>query len=297
MNPRAVHVVVCTHTTRWLAECLAGLAQQRVRATSVIVSCDNEDEGIRGVVARCARDYDMEIRLVQREHAGVARLNQVRNNGLRALQSDVGVGDHDQVVVMDGDVVLDVEAIGQHADLAARFGMVIPFRIDVSEQRSKGVAAAGIIDGSEVFEIGDTDRKRLAERQRRYERELAMKLWPLVGGVLVKAHKPKVLGGHHAVRWSVLKAVNGYDEAYQGYGYDDDDLSRRVHALRPRVEVGIAVNSVMAFHLWHPTRASSGGPKATSGYERFMQVDWSSRTLHGLESPIDQAQVRVITNP
>src|SRR5262249_6815500 len=112
---------------------------------------------------------------------------------------------------------------------------------------------------------------------------------------LPKAHKPKILGGHHAVSVRCLRAVNGYDEQYTGYGYDDDDLSRRLHALSPPPRTAIAVSEILALHLWHPSRAPAR-PTDAPGYARFSSPGLPIEAEHGWRNPIPQPEphVRVI---
>jgi hypothetical protein len=129
----------------------------------------------------------------------------------------------------------------------------------------------------------------LTARERRYRLQLLLKSIPLVGSMLVKPHKLKVLGGHHAVSVRCLRAVNGYDEDYVGYGYDDDDLSRRVYSIRQPPKVAIAIRRIHAYHLWHATRAPSR-PTSAPGYERFRRRDLPTAAVHGWKNPTKQPQ-------
>ena len=299
-----VHLVIPTHTTRHLETCLAGIACQTTAPDSVVVTCDVDDEGIERVVRDVwprvaeklagSRDgggsggLDPTLRLVMRSHAGEPRLNQVRNNGVRALLES-GAPERDLVVVIDGDMVLATDAIARHRRLAAEGAdVVVPFRINLSEERTRGVGADALLRGPDAWPqslvLTPEDERTLANRDRRYRRQLFTRR---IAPFLTKPHKPKLLGGHHAVRLGALIAVNGYDERFVGYGYDDDDLARRLHGiggLRWRV----AVAEIPAFHLWHPTRAPAR-PTDAPGYARFAGVAAPVRCERGLVSHLEQA--------
>jgi len=60
-----------------------------------------------------------------------------------------------------------------------------------------------------------------------------------------------------------LLAVNGHDEAYEGWGKEDDDLSRRLRAAgrRPVSLIGIA-QTVHQYHLRQPWRPVRRRPSA-----------------------------------
>lgn len=295
-----VHLLIPTHTTRHLGACLSAIGAQEASPDSVVVTCDVDEPAIReliervwpsvsaAVVRRGAATSPPPLRLVMRAHAGEPRLNQVRNNGLRALMES-GAGDRDLVVVIDGDMVLAPRAVARHRSLAADGAdVVVPFRVNVDEARTGRVDAAAFLaepmSWPAELTLSPADEAALASRDRRYRRQLVTRR---LAPWLTKPHKPKLLGGHHAVRLSALKAVNGYDERFVGYGYDDDDLARRLHGLGA-LRWAVAVRQIPAFHLWHPTRAPAR-PTEAPGYARFACGDLPVRCERGLDSPLDQA--------
>ncbi|MEO0512402.1 MAG: glycosyltransferase family 2 protein [Planctomycetota bacterium] len=294
-GPR-VFLLIPTHTTRHLAPALASVACSTDRPDGVVLTCDNDRPDIPELALRTWRTIDAPRRpplvVTHRSFRGVASLNQVRNNGLRALDERFGLRDEDLVVVVDGDTCLEPRALSEHR--AERADLVIPFRVDLTEDEVGLFEPAELAGGA--FPPMDrlltpTRLERLAARQQRYERQLRQKKTPIVGR-LVKAHKPKLIGGHHAVRVRALRAVNGYDEAYTGYGYDDDDLSRRLH--RTGAGVSIRVGDVHAFHLWHPTRAPEK-PSDAPGYGRFIDDAGDPiRADLGWQTPGDQPEVVTI---
>jgi len=298
----AVHLLACTHTTRHLEACVASLAAQRQPPATFTLTCDGADQEIAYTLLEAWRSVQdafgervPTLILTQRPHTGEARLNQVRNNALRALDAGAYLSPHDLVVVIDGDMVLWPDAIEQYGALAAEGAdVVIPYRVNLDEKRTRllvRLIARAPAEGARAMAsvLTDTDRARLAEREQRYLRQHRLKRIPLVGSLLVKSHKPKLLGGHHAVRARTLRAVNGYDEEYVGYGYDDDDVARRLHASRPRPRVDVAVRRIGAIHLWHPTRAPSR-PTDAPGYARFRRSDLPTACAHGWENPIEQPE-------
>lgn len=296
-SPR-VHVLIPTHTTRHLDTCLAALAAQSDAPDTVTVSCDVDAPEITGLIDQVwplvvdaiesAGRSAPSMSHVSRAHQGEPRLNQVRNNGLRTILCDGGQPD-DLVVTIDGDMILSPGAIASHRALArAGHDVIVPFRINLSERHSLAINSRQFL----LAEAAGADRlipeavqtDALKRRDRRYRRQLWQRR---VLPWLSKTHKPKLLGGHHAVRLGALQQINGYDEQYIGYGYDDDDLARRLHQLGG-LRWAIAVASIPAFHLWHPTRAPAR-PTDTPGYARFSRPDLPVRAAHGIADPIAQS--------
>jgi len=319
-----VHLIISTHTTRHLAVCIASLAAQVRPPDTVVVTSDSDDDAIGRLLdeiwprvmrvlmnsPRGQRGRRMPS-LVHtfRPHQGEARLNQVRNNGLRALEMTIGIGRpgamaaHDLVVAMDGDTMLEPSACKKYTAMArSGFELVIPYRVNLDEARTDQVSAESILRFADATaaavvsqRLSEQDFALLEDRHGRYVRQLAIAKIAPRGLEVVKPHKPKVLGGHHAVSVGRLRAINGYDEHYTGYGYDDDDLSRRLHAMVPRPKTMIAVRNIIAWHLWHPTRAPSR-PTEAPGYARFSSAELPVAAECGWRNPMPQPQpvVRVV---
>ena len=308
-----IHLLIPTHTTRHLGTCLAAIACQTRPPDSVVVSCDTDDAAIGGVLdgmwtrvcaALRGRGAGPVPRLVHayRPFQGRARPSQARNNGLRALDAEVHPGDGDLVVGIDGDMILDPAVLARHgADAARGAEVIIAFRTCLDEGTTGRVSAEMLLLCGEagIWEkLGSPqDRAALADRQRRYERQLHIRsllprqLWR----ALVKPHKPKLISAHYAATVGRLRAVNGFDEEYEGYGYEDDDLGRRLLAVVPPSRVSIAVDRAPAYHLWHPSRAPSR-PTDAPGYTRFARADLPTYAMHGWKNPADQPTptVRVV---
>ncbi len=291
-----LHVLIATHTPDRLAPALLALARQSRAPDSVVVSVDGVDPEIESVTQRAAERFrasESHTRLIlaQRAHTGEARLNQVRNNGLRGLSERVSLGDADLVVTLDGDIVLHPDTLREHAGREA--DVVAASRVNLDADRSTRLAAAieddAMTDGLWEELTTAADRADLARRAARANRAATLRRSGL--SVLVKAHKPKLLGAHHGVRVRALRAVNGYDEAYVGYGYDDDDLARRLHAARV-FRWSIAIEPALAYHLHHATRAPDR-PTEAPGFSRFESRGWTPRAAAGWTSPADQPDVEV----
>lgn len=298
----AVHVLIPTHTTRHLGICLGALARQTLSPASIVVSCDTDAAEIGQLLDRLSPEVCNLLRErsgrapkmlhAARPHQGEARLNQVRNNGLRALQSHASPSASDLVVVIDGDMALAPDAIEKHAEMARRADVIVPFRINLTEAQTATLDLSRLLDPTSAWPKalipGPAHLAALRSRHRRYQRQL---LTRRLAPWLTKPHKPKLLGGHHAVRWNALLSVNGYDEAYVGYGYDDDDLARRLHqsGRATTLRWQIAVRDIIAHHLWHPTRAPSD-PTEAPGYARFATAGLPFRTARGLDHPFSQPE-------
>ncbi|MCW5776307.1 MAG: hypothetical protein KIS87_07715, partial [Phycisphaeraceae bacterium] len=280
------------------------LANQTRPPDTVTVSCDTDDPAIpelmRDVwprVAGCLRARSQpvpSVRVVQRPHQREARPAQVRNNALRALGAAGELSDRDQALFIDGDMMLSETACAQHHALAVSgHGLVIGFRANLDEAETADIEAHAILTPSfsTASLLTPAQRASLRARHRKYERQLRLRR--LLPGPLcpVKRHKPKLISCHAAASIASLRQVNAFDEQFTAYGYEDDDLGRRLHALRPPPRVAIAVAEIIAFHLWHPSRAALR-PRDNPGHARFgarRQI----RAVVGWSNPAPQQEPRV----
>jgi hypothetical protein len=296
MPEAKVHLVITTHTPRHLASMLASLAWQTEPPASVVVTCDGDDPAIDAAIdtwvppaaAKLKEPGRPDFVHVSRAHGGVARPNQARNNGVRALDGLGLLRAHDVLVFLDGDMLLAPGAVaGYRRETDAGADLLIPFRVNLDQARTEVLTPDGILRDGPIAEVGAADAA-LAKRHARYRRQLWLsKFLP----ILTKPHKPKIITAHVGVRVSAFEGVNGLDEEYSGYGFEDDDLARRLHALRPRPRTRIVVRDILAAHLWHPSRAPAS-PMDAPGYERFMRA-WSVRAERGLVNPIKQDEPRI----
>ena len=276
-------VLIPTHTTRYLDLVLAALSRQTVPPAHIVVSCDTDDPAIGAVIRDAATRFGLTVHWVRRPHMDGERLCQVRNNGVRHLVEALGCRSG-RLITLDGDMIAADDLVARHLATCPGRGLVYPYRVNVDEALSRGLTAAGIASGRERLEVSDAERAALSARARRYRRHLwlrRLRLAPL--------HKPKLLGGHFSVDLETYLALNGFDEHYQGWGFKDDEFARR--AARLGVPVRIAVEEIIAWHLYHPTRQAPGAMRDLPTARRFARRDLPVAAERGVVRPLDQPPV------
>jgi hypothetical protein len=275
-----VHAIVSTHTPRHLRRTLLGLACQSVPPASVVVTSDTDDAAIGLVAADAAPDFGLAILLAQRPFQGQSRSSQVRNNGVRALLSR-GAASRDVLVFLDGDCCPAPDAISAHLRLldGRSREVVVGFRIDLSPAQTEAFDESRLRLGKWPVEPTPEQLQGLRSRHRRYLRHAWMRRLGIA-----KAHKPKLLSANFALPLSLYQQVNGFDETYEGYGQEDDDLGRRLYAAGARPIIAVA--DAIVFHQHHPTRAPQDWDKSPNA-ARFARP-FTARCSRGLENPASQ---------
>ena len=92
---------------------------------------------------------------------------------------------------------------------------------------------------------------------------------------------PFAMGLNIAADRALLEEINGFDEAFVGYGHEDDDIRDRLMAARPRPRVHVLYGRNDVVHLWHP-RAESWAALPNAAYYATKRP---ARCVRGLVPP------------
>lgn len=279
--------IVTTHTTRHLRRCLLGVATQSRKADRVLVTCDGDGTDLRDAAAAAAAEFGLPLTLIRRPHAGVSRSGQVRNNAVRALSADAAPGDA-LLIFLDGDICPAPACFAAHERLARAADLVLGFRIDLTEQQTETFDESALGAGRDPALITAEQAEELKQRQQRYRRALLLRR---IG--LGKPHKPKLLSANFAVRLRMFMRINGFDELYENYGQEDDDLGSRLYAAGIRPALGLV--AARAYHLWHPTRAP--GEWSDSPNAARLARGGPVRCVQGIENPKPQGAINRTEHP
>ncbi len=219
-----------------LRACLQALELNSARFDEAVVSDDGSNpESVRAMKAFFP-EFSFPIRFVRQKHEGF-RVAAARNNGIR-----LAVGEY--LVVVDCDILLLPDAMDVHLRKAQRGCFLAGNRAFLDEASSlaamdKPLTRARMEDFWRL-----ADKSHITTVFRQFERNrLVRKL------KLARRHKPKILGCHFSLFKEDVEKINGFDEQYAGWGFEDDDFSMRLH------KAGIRGQSIIkesrALHLQH----------------------------------------------
>lgn len=237
--PHELAVVVSTfERPDHLERCLASLELQRgvEGRFEVVVTDDGSRDDTLERVAALARRVSFPLRFTTHAHDGF-RLARCRNAGIAASSADY-------LLFTDGDCVFPPDHLRVHL-----------------EERRRGFATAGDclrLDRAtsarmtlDLIQRGDIAGLVPAGERRRLRRK-AMRA--AIYQLLRVPMRPR-LSGNNIGAWRIdLECVNGFDERFVGWGFEDRDLQRRL------AMIGVRPRSVLSrtapIHLWHEPHAS-----------------------------------------
>jgi glycosyltransferase involved in cell wall biosynthesis len=263
-----VSVIVTTYNRPdALAAVLRGLSAQSDRGFEILVADDGSRDETRALVDGHSRDAPIAIRHVWQEDRGF-RAGAARNRAAAQARGDY-------LLFLDGDCVPRPDFIARHRALAERGWMTAGNRVLLSEAFTREM-----LDGNLPIHAWSFAQWRTARRRGAINRTEPLRHLPL--GPLRKLGSrrwQRVRTCNLGVWATDFRNVNGFDESFEGWGYEDSDLAVRLINSGVRRKEGAYATAVL--HLWHREndRAREGANR-----ERLQQrlADGATRAERGL---------------
>ena len=235
--PRTAVVIATCNWPGALDRVLASLADQTYPAFDVIVADDGSGPDTADLVGRWSEKAPYPLKHVWQEDRGF-RAAAIRNRAAAAT-------DADYILFVDGDCVVRPDFLARHAALADDGHFVAGNRVLLGQDFSERILAQGL----EVWAW--SNRRWISERLSGGLRRWTPLLRLPPGAWRDRA--PRAWEGAKTCNLGIWRddflAVNGLDESYTGWGYEDSDLVIRLirHGVRRRDgRFGTTV-----LHLWH----------------------------------------------
>jgi glycosyltransferase involved in cell wall biosynthesis len=217
---------------------LAALAAQSDRNFEVVIADDGSGPETGRVVESWKRRFALPLKHVRHEHRGF-RGGEIRNRGIRASAGAL-------CIFLDGDCLARPDFVATHRRLHEPSWFVTGNRILLSREFTAAVLAQG--QKPQLWSFGALARQRLGGGINRLAPAVHLPLGPLR-----KLHSASWRGAQTcnlAVARKDLDRVDGFDNAFVGWGLEDSDLVVRLLRAGVRRKDGRFATGVL--HLWHP---------------------------------------------
>jgi len=221
---------------------LASLAAQSRVPDEIVVADDGSDEMTVSAINRLLPTCGMSSTVVRQEKDGY-RLAAARNKAIRAATGDL-------LLFLDCDIALLPDAVALHEAESRSHRLLTGNRSILDEATTQALMAAtpapAAADWEHAWAVAD--QLELQEATRRFSHQVSLRRWHLA-----RPHKPKLLGCHFSLYREDVDRINGFDENFVGWGYEDDDFVRRLYQVG--VQPMSVIETARAMHLWHPSLA------------------------------------------
>jgi GT2 family glycosyltransferase len=263
-SPEIALILTTYQSPGHLRLALESIACQRTsRSFEVIVADDGSQDETAAVVAEYSRRVPYSVRWVTHPHAGF-RAARCRNAGVRASTAK-------HLLFCDGDCLLPPDHLETHLRAWRSGHYTSGYCVRLDEATSAHVTADVVRSGKLLELASAAELHKLARLHR--------KAWWY--RFFRHPTKPALKSTDFSLSRADFERVNGFDERFQGWGCEDDDLGRRLMAagLRP-ISV---LDQTRLYHLWHPpamSKPATWKQGSNVGYlERPIRL---TRCLHGL---------------
>ena len=240
MVPRVAVIVSTYNRPEALEAVLASLADQTTHHCEVVVADDGSSPSTRDLCQRLQTRMPFPLAHVWQEDRGY-RLAAIRN---RAVASSTA----DYVVLMDGDCAVLPDFVASHAKLAERGCFVRGPRVLLQKDFTEFVLR-------ESVSIHRWGRLRWLTHWRRGNVDQFLPFLKLPLGALRK-RIPQRWAGIRGCNLGVWRedylAVNGLNEDYEGWGYEDWDFVSRL--MKRGVVHKEGRFAVPVLHFWHESQ-------------------------------------------
>jgi hypothetical protein len=244
-TPKASLFVTTYEMPRHLELVCAALERQSVAPGDVeILFCD---DGSGGETARIIEDFQSRTRFavhhVWQEHQGFRKCR-ILNQALRQARGET-------MIFLDGDCVPHRRYIEDHLRMQEEGRYLAGRRVELGPEISATLTPETVRAG-----FFDWPHPRFFWSVLRGDSEYPQRSvrvpWSKLRSLLKMDRVVDLKGCNYSVSRKALEAINGFDEAYEGYGREDTDVEIRLQNLGLKIKSlkGLALQ----FHVWHPRR-------------------------------------------
>lgn len=249
--PSAPKASIILATYQWpeaLSLVLSALLTQSEQSFEVMIADDGSDERTKAVIEEYRRRASFRIEHFWQENKGFRKCR-ILNEAIRAARGEA-------LIFLDGDCVPHKHFVAQHCALVDDKHYVAGRRVDLSREFTAKLSPSrvekGILNGvaTGLFKLFvDSLRK---EGSKPFHRAYMVRA-PLLRKAFGMERVVDLKGCNFSVRRADMLAIDGFDEAYEGYGREDTDVEIRLQNLGLKIKS--AKNLCLQFHLWHQPRA------------------------------------------
>ena len=217
---------------------LAALAAQIRPPDEVVIADDGSGPETADLINAWQSRFPCPLLHVWQEDQGF-RAAQSRNRAVAAANSDY-------LVFLDGDCLIFPDFVAKHLALAESRHMVMGSRILCSAELTRRIEQ---LQEQPLYWSGSAWLQ--AQRHQEINRLLPLLKIPGQCWRKLRSERWKGIRTFNLAVWrSDFAQINGFDEAFQGWGHEDADLAVRL--LRSGVRRKDGQFALPVLHLWHP---------------------------------------------
>lgn len=208
-------IITVFNRAHFLKKALLSLKNQSLAAEEIIISDDGSQEDVPSAIQGIVSDMNCKVKFTSQVHKGF-RLARCRNNGARVASGEY-------LIFIDQDIVLTKNFIETFLKYKNELQFCVAYPIRLTAQQTD------LLNDSMITSFNFKpilEKKQIQKIKKQYIKD---NFYRLLKRFRLREIGPKLRGGVAAINRDDYLQVNGYDENYQGWGNEDDDLGRRLY--------------------------------------------------------------------
>lgn len=228
----SVALLITTYNNpKYLDLVFRSILQQTVVPNEIVIGDDGSTEETKNLIDSYRSKFDCEVKHVWHEDNGFQK-SQILNKALANIESDY-------ILQIDGDVMIHPKFIQDHVSVAAKGQIVCGNRSFILKGRTKGLLnnpANRFLHPLNIF-----------KRKRFFRIPFMSKLFRNK-----RSHTSRKGSiGCNFAYWKLdMIKVNGYNEDFTGWGYEDIEIVERL--MNSGLKKTTLLYMAIQYHLWHP---------------------------------------------
>ncbi|MBN21785.1 MAG: hypothetical protein CL678_10925 [Bdellovibrionaceae bacterium] len=221
----------------------AALKRQTTRDFEVIFCDDGSTDGSKEYIEEFKKNIDLNVMHIWQPNKGF-RKSMLLNECIRRSCGEI-------LIFTDGDCIPHSNFVKDHINESDETHYLAGRRVELSKKISQNLKISDVENGffdHPTFKLiwdawtGETER---SNRSLRVKNSFFRKLLKMNQIIDLKGHNFSAHRKHFI-------AIDGFDEAYEGYGREDTDVELRLQNLGLKIKSlkGLALQH----HIWHPRR-------------------------------------------
>ncbi len=278
-------IVAVYNRLEYLKNILLALESQTKKPYEVIIADDGSSENLNEAIKSVIPIISYKLKHVYQEDLGF-RAARSRNNGARIAEGEY-------LLFLDQDVLFDENFI-ENLNTKIKFGEVIKMdAISLDKSNSKVINEK--INTNNLFDYEFVDEIVTEENKRRMQKKyIKDKFKNVLFSLKLGKRGAKLIGLGIGIFREDFIAINGFDENYIGWGYEDDDLGNRIYCYGLKV-VPFYYKEILV-HMYHQEEVSKKISLNEKYYykrknEIFRKRDYKCE--YGYDNPKDKDECKI----
>ncbi len=221
----------------------ARLECQSSRDFEIMICDDGSGPRTKCVIDEFISRSPVPVKHLWQEHTGFRKCR-ILNRAIRESQGEV-------LIFLDGDCIPHRHFIADHIQMQEAGYYLAGRRMELGPKISQWLSSKHVHQGFFDFPQPRLIVSVLDGESDHLQRSFRVS-WDWLRSSLRMKSIIDLKGCNFSVDRRALEAINGFDEAYEGYGREDTDVELRLKNLGYKIKSlkGLALQ----FHLWHPRR-------------------------------------------